>query len=125
MKINFRWSTLVKIGIVIAVLIVAPYFVPFALEFVLVADLMGLEALVVFLAASGKYWWRVLSLRLSSFYQHVAETAELVAELYLFKPRVYLSHATVSGLCLVLASSVFLFCVVWIPPIIMSSQLIS
>ena len=124
MKNNFRWPTLVKIGIVVAVLLLAPYFAPFALEFVLVADFMGLEALIVFLAASGKYWWRIISLRLSSLAQHIGETAALVAELYLFKPRVYLSHATVSGLCLVLAGSVILFCAVWIPPIIMSSQLI-
>lgn len=124
MKMSFRWPTLVKIGIVVAVLVVAPYFVPFALEFVLVADFMGLEALIAFLAASGKYWWRILSLRLSALSQHMSETAALVAKLYLFKPRVYLSHATASGLCLVLASSVILFCVVWIPPMIMSSQII-
>lgn len=74
MKMNFRWPTLVKTGIVIGVLVVAPFFVPVA----------------------------------------------LVAGLYMFKPRVYLSHAPVSGLCLVLASSVILCCVVWIPSIIMS-----
>lgn len=125
MKIDFSWSTWVKVGIVIAVLIAAPYFVPFALEFVIVADLMGLEALIVFLAASGKYWFRVLSLRLSAFIQHIAETAALVAELYLFEPRVFVPHATVSSLCLVLASSMLLCCAVWIPPMIMSAQLIS
>jgi hypothetical protein len=125
MKIDFSWSTWVKVGIVVAVLISAPYFVPFALEFVIVADLMGLEALIVFLAASGKYWWRILSLRASAFIQHIFETAALVAELYLFKPRVFLSHATASGLCLVLASSMLLWCAIWIPPMIMSAQLIS
>ncbi len=101
-----------KIGIVLGVLVGAPYFVPFALEFVLIADLMGLEATIVFLALSGKHWWRVLTLRRSSLSQHVAETAALVAELYLFRPRVYLPHATVSAQCGVLAGSVFLFCMV-------------
>lgn len=125
MKIEFGWSTWVKIAIVVAVLIAAPFLVPFALEFVIVADLMGLEALIVFLAASGKYWWRVSMLRLTAFCQHLAETAALVAELYLFKPRVFVIHATVSGLCLVLASSVLLCCAVWVPPMIMSAQLVS
>ncbi|HDZ08286.1 hypothetical protein [Pseudohongiella sp.] len=125
MKINFSWPTWVKIGILVAVLITAPYFIPFALEFVIVADLMGLEALVVFLAASGKYWWRAISLRLSALAQNLAETAALVAELYLFKPRVVLLHATVSGLCLILASSVILCLAVWIPPMILSAQLVS
>jgi len=124
MKIGFNWATMVKVGIIVAALVIAPYFMPFALEFVLLADFMGLEALIVFLAISGKSMWRHLAFRFKALAQHIAETAILVAELYLFTPRVYLSHATASSLCLVLASSLILCCAVWIPPIIMSSQLI-
>ena len=125
MKIDFSWSTWVKVGILVTALIAAPYFIPFALEFVIVADLMGLEALVVFLAASGKYWWRTILLKLSVIGQNLAETAVLVAELYLFKPRVVLLHTTASGLCLILASSMILCLAVWIPPMIISAQLVS
>lgn len=125
MKNGLKTATLIKIGIIVAILMVAPYFAPFALEFVLLFDIMGLEALIVFLAASGKVWLRTLDFHFSSLREHVAQTAALVAQQYMFKPRVYISHATASGLCLVLASSVVLSCAVWIPPIVMSSQLIS
>jgi hypothetical protein len=125
MKINFSWPTWVKIGILVPVLLAAPYFIPFALEIVIVVDLMGLEALVVFLAASGKYWWRAISLKFLAFGRNLAETAALVVELYVFKPRVVLLHTTASSLCLILASSVILCLAVWIPPMIISAQLIS
>ena len=54
MKFEFKKSTLIKLGLIFILIAVAPFLVPFTLEFIIVADLMGLEALIVFLLAYGK-----------------------------------------------------------------------
>ncbi len=125
MKLEFKKSTLIKLGLVLILLAIAPFMVPFTLEFIIVADLMGLEALIVFILAYGKsligsVYARVLEIKCS-----IAQTVLLVAELYMFKPRVCLGHATVSSLVLVLASSVVLACIVWLPVMFMSAGYIT
>lgn len=49
MKFRFNSSVLIKLAILALVFLIAPYALPFSLEFVLMADLMGLEALLLFL----------------------------------------------------------------------------
>ena len=121
MNFNFKKSTLIKIGLILGLLALAPYLVPFTLEFVIVADLMGLEALIVFLLAYGKSIINSVQVRLVEFRSHIAQTAQLVAELYMFKPSIFLGHATVSSMAIVLACSVMLACAAWLPVMLMSA----
>lgn len=121
MKFNFRASTLIKVGIIIALIAIAPFLVPFTLEFIIFADLMGLEALIVFLLAYGNSKIGSIQVRMRDIKSHMAKTVLLVKELYIFEPRIYLGHATVSGLVVVCASSVLLACAVWLPVMLMSA----
>jgi hypothetical protein len=47
MKLRLDRNTPIKLGIMGMLLFLAPYIVPFAFELVLVADFIGLEALVL------------------------------------------------------------------------------
>lgn len=123
MKLNFKKSTLVKLGLILALLAVAPFLVPFTLEFIIVADLMGLEALIVFLFVYAKSVVNLLRFKLQRIAQHVGDTVRLLSDLYMFKPKIYLSHATASSLVIVFASSVMLACVVWLPVMMASAHM--
>ena len=123
MKLNFRKSTLIKFGLILALLVVAPFVVPFTLEFILMADLMGLEALIVFLLASGKSMWTTLRNRIDMHLLHITETVALLSEVFIFKPKIFVGHATVSSLFFICASSVLLACAVWMPVILASAQM--
>ena len=54
MKLKFDRSARIKILLVVAVVLMAPWFAPFAIDFIILADFMGLEALLVFLFASSR-----------------------------------------------------------------------
>lgn len=51
MKLKFDRNAKIKIILVIAVITSAPYFAPFAIDFIIFADFLGFEALLVFLFA--------------------------------------------------------------------------
>jgi hypothetical protein len=95
-KFEYKKSTLIKLGLILVLIAVAPFLVPFTLEFIIVADLMGLEALIVFLLAYGKSIISSIHMRLLDIRRNVGQTVLLIAELSMFKPKDYLGHATVS-----------------------------
>lgn len=125
MKFEFKKSTLIKLGLILVLIVVAPFLVPFTIEFIIIADLMGLEALIVFLLAYGKSILGSIRMRLSDIRRNVGQTVLLIAELYMFRPKVYLGHATASSLVLVFASSVMLACIVWLPVMVVSASYIT
>ena len=125
MKFDFKKSTLIKLVLVLGLLAVAPFLVPFTIEFIIIADLMGLEALIVFLLAYGKSIIGTVHVRALQVRLHICSTALLIAELYMFKPRIYLSHATISSLVMIFTSSVVLACIVWLPVMFVSAGYIS
>ncbi|MAO39362.1 MAG: hypothetical protein CMK70_03800 [Pseudohongiella sp.] len=121
MKFEFRKSTLIKLGLILALVAVAPFLVHFTLEFIIVADLMGIEALIIFLFAYGKSILNSLRLRIEEFSRDIVHTVRLVSELYMFKPSIFFGHATVISIAMVLACSVLLACAAWVPVMLMSS----
>ena len=125
MKLNLDRNAKIKIVLILAVILAAPYFAPFAIEFIILADFLGLEALLVFLFASSRSTLAVLNARLSELSRELAETAELIVKLPLFTPRIYMAHATASTVLAVFACSVFLACMVWLPVMMMSMRTIS
>ncbi|MBN7825138.1 hypothetical protein [Bowmanella dokdonensis] len=80
MKFDFKKSTLIKLGLILGLLAIAPFLVPFTVEFVIVADLMGLETLIVFLLVYGKSIIGSVHVRVSEVRRHVRATCLLVAE---------------------------------------------
>lgn len=122
---KFDRNAKIKILLIVALIIAAPYFAPFAIDFIVVADFMGLEALLVFLLVYSKSAFLAVQSRLLEFKSSIAATALLVAALPLFTPRIYITHATASTVLAVFACSIFLACVVWLPVMMMSMRYIS
>lgn len=122
-NIKFRSSTVIKAVIILAILVIAPFAVPFTLEFIFVADLVGFEALIALCLIYCKPLLSFMRLKAQVFAEHMVATARLVSELYMFKPGVYLGHATISSAVIVVASSVVLASAVWLPVIVASSDI--
>ncbi|MDO8271428.1 MAG: hypothetical protein Q7U82_05825 [Gammaproteobacteria bacterium] len=122
---KFDRNAKIKILLIVALIIAAPYFAPFAIDFIIVADFMGLEALLIFLLVYSKSAFLVVQSRLLEFKSSIAATALLVAALPLFTPRIYITHATASTVLAIFACSIFLACVVWLPVMMMSMRYIS
>ena len=125
MKFNFDRNAKIKIFLIVAVIVAAPYFAPFAIDFIILADFMGLEALLVFLFAYSRPVFLAIHSRFAEFRSSIAATASLVAQLYIFKPRIYVPHAAASAVLMVFACSFFLACVVWLPAMMMSMRHLS
>lgn len=118
-------SNWAKILIIVVLLIIAPYSVPFAFEFILVADFFGLEALILFLLYQFRGAWVGLRHNLSEFGAHMIATFVLLADCYLFQPKTYLSHTAGSSLIFAITCSVAFALALWIPAIYLSSGLLT
>tara|TARA_R110001592_G_scaffold24525_1_gene94381 strand:+ start:75 stop:452 length:378 start_codon:yes stop_codon:yes gene_type:complete len=125
MKFDFDRNAKIKILLIVAVVIAAPYFAPFAIDFIILADFMGLEALLIFLFAYARPAFIKIQSRFSEFNSSITATALLVAELHIFKPRIYVAHASASAVLAIFACSIFFACVVWLPVMMMSMSHIS
>lgn len=108
--------------ICLIILIVAIFFG--SVELVFLIDLGGLDFAVTFLFvyfASIRdtiiYKYRVLK-------SEIEEAIVFLSGLYIFQPKVFVSHASASGVLVALTCSVFLACLVWVPLIYVSSGFI-
>ena len=121
MKWPFLRSIIIKTLLLAALILLVPYFAPFAVEFILLIDFVGLEALIVLVFAYSKTLMRAQIAQLHQIMENIKMTFVLIAQLYIFKPRVYFLHATASSVLAVVACSVFLACAVWVPVIFISA----
>ena len=122
MKLKFDRTTLLKIACLI-ILIIAIFFG--AIELVFLVDLGGLDFAVSFLLvyfASIRdtliYKYRVLK-------SNIGNAFVALSKLYMFQPKVFVSHAPASGVLIALTCSVFLACLLWVPLIYVSSGFIA
>ena len=104
-----------------ALFFIAPHAIPFSIELVLMADIMGLEALVLLLIYQSRHSLTTLLATFAEWRTHVATTIILLASAYLFQPKIFLSHAAGSSLLLLFACSVAMALALWVPVIYLSS----
>lgn len=121
MKFKIERSVVVKLLIIGAILLIAPQAVPFAFEFVVMADIMGLEALILFLIYQSRHFITALAARFAEWRSEVATTIVLLASAYIFQPKIFISHAAGSSLLLLFACSLAMALALWIPAIYLSS----
>lgn len=101
-------KTLMLVVLVIAILLGA-------FELAFLVDVAGLDFAITFLLA---YF---VAIRDSLVYRYRIVKSEFMAtvaalsSLYLFRPRVFVSHATASGLLFTLTCSVLFACLIWLP----------
>jgi len=85
------------------------------------ADIMGLEALVLLLIYQSRHSIHLLLGRFAEWRKPIAATIVLLANAYVFQPRVFLSHAAGSSLIFVFACSVLMALALWVPAIYFST----
>ncbi len=113
-------SVLIKILLIVLVFAAFPFAAPAAIEFILMVDLLGVEALLLFLLYQGRQGIILLMHRLGAWWFHVCCTFALIAALYCLEPSVALLHLSGSVLLFLLASSLLFALLLWIPPILLS-----
>ena len=121
MKFKLEKSVVIKLLLICAVFFIAPQAVPLSLEFVLMVDIMGLEALALLLIFHSRHAVMALFARLIEWRSRFAATMLLLASAYIFQPKVFLSHATGSSLILLFACSLTMALALWIPALYLSS----
>lgn len=125
MKLKLSPSAATKLALILALIFVAPYVAPFAIDFLILADLAGLEALILLVFAFSKSSFSYLQSRAMQVQRDIAEIIWMLARLPVLQPRVYLGHATLSSALVLVCCSIALACAVWLPVIIFSAQSIT
>ena len=115
-------SVLLKLLIIAAVFLIAPHAVPLSMEFVLMADILGLEAFLLFLLYQFRHVFAALVAKFAEWQNHIATTALLLASVYVFQPRIFFGHVLGSSFILLLACSVAMAFALWVPAIYLSSS---
>lgn len=118
---KFRFNPDRKTLIRIAALILLFIVLPFSLEMLFLMDLGGIDFALAFLFIFLGSSRHALLVRWESFKADVAAFVRFMAELSMFKPRVFVPHVAVSGIILSIGCSVLLLGLFWVPLIYASS----
>lgn len=121
MKFRFDRYFIIKATLIMAVLIVMPSITPVAIEFVVLLDLMGLEALILLLLYQGRHLLTALAVKATQWQSHVGYTLLLIAGLYVFESHIAMVHLGGSAILLLFASSAVLAFLLWVPPLLLST----
>ena len=122
MKIKFDKTTLLKLLCLIVLLVALPLG---AAELLFLVDLGGIDFAVTFLLVYFAMIRDVVSCRYRNFKYALNDFLVYVSSLYMFRPRVFVSHVSASSLIVVVTASVFFACLLWIPLIYVSSGFIT
>jgi hypothetical protein len=127
MKLDYRFW--IKAILITIVCLSMPFMAPAAIDLILLADLMGLEALLLFLIYQARHVFNIALIKLSEWRIHLACMLLLVGGLYCMEPHVVLAHLGASVIFLTATTSVLcalLFAwLLWIPPMLLSRSSVS
>lgn len=119
MKFKFELDrkTLIRFACIILILAL----LPFSFELAFLIDLGGIDFAITFLMLFLASSYHALLDKWETFKSDLRAFFVFLAQLYMFKPRIFVSHATASGIILTLTSCLFLACLFWIPLMYVSS----
>lgn len=117
MKLRFNKDKWKKIAIVVLFLLVLP-FLP---EMMLMVDIVGIEIAITFLVFYLKHHWQLVWHYLHRLKAELIEIYCILTHAYLFQPKVYFSHVSVSVLILVVTGSTVFSTLIWTPAVFMSA----
>ena len=118
LKIKLDRKTLIRISCLLLLIMV----LPFSLELILLIDIGGIDFALTFLMVYLGTIYNTIVVKLDTLKREVSSFLQFLAQLYIFKPKVFVSHATASGVVIALTCSIFLACLFWIPTIYVSSS---
>lgn len=122
MKIKFDRTTMLKLACLIILLVVVPFG---AMELVFLVDLGGIDFAVTFLLVYFASIRDALIHRFHTIKSRLGVALVFLSGLYIFRPKVFVSHVSASGAILALTCSVFFACLLWLPLIYVSSGFIT
>ncbi len=92
-----------------------------AVELIFLIDLGGLDFAVTFLLVYFASIRDTFIYKYRVFKSEIEEAIVYLSALYLFQPKVFVSHVSASGVLVALTCSVFLACLMWVPVMYVSS----
>ncbi len=95
-----------------------------AIELVFLVDLGGIDFAVSFLLIYFVSIRDALIYKFRTLKSHLNEIIVLLSGLYMFQPKVFVSHVSASGVLVAVTCSVFFACLLWLPLIYFSSGFI-
>ncbi len=114
---RFDRDTLIKWGSILFLIAV----LPFAMELILVIDVFGLEFAASFAFLYMGMARERLLVRWREFKKDVTDMLLFFGKLYLFQPRVIVTHSIGSSVLLAFACTSIFACALWIPAFYLSS----
>lgn len=121
---KFKLDRTAVLKIVCLIILIVAIFMG-AAELVLLVDLGGLDFAVTFLLVYFASIRDNIVYRYRAFKSNIKEAMIYFSALFIFQPKVFVSHASASGLLIAFTCSVFLACLLWVPLIYLSSGFIS
>ena len=118
MRFRLNKTTFLK-AIVLVILIAAMLLG--AVELVFLVDLGGIDFAVSFLLVYFATIRDTLIYKYRVLKSEIEATSVLLSELYMFRPKIFVTHVSASGILVTLTCSVFLACLMWVPLIYVSS----
>ena len=92
-----------------------------AVELVFLIDLGGMDFAVTFLLLYFAAIRDTLIYKTRILKSEIVSAIEYLSELYMFQPKVFVSHAGATGIIVSFSCSLFLACLLWLPLIYLSS----
>ncbi|HAJ75840.1 MAG TPA: hypothetical protein DCM64_05245 [Gammaproteobacteria bacterium] len=123
MKFKFELNQKNLIRIACIVMVIA--LLPFSFELVFLIDIGGIDFAVTFLMLYLASTYNILMAKWNNFRSEFGGFILYLSQLYMFKPKVFVPHATASGLIVAFTCSLFLACLFWVPVMYVSSGFIA
>ncbi len=117
MKLKIDKALAIKIGCFLLLLAVAP----FAFEFILIADFVGVEFAATFMLLYFRNAFEAYVIRWWQLKTELRENIYPLSQSFLFQPGAYGVSATATCLLVVLSGSTFVAFSLWLPAIAMNS----
>lgn len=118
MKLKLNRENLLK-AIVLVILVIA--IALGAVELLFLIDLGGLDFAVTFLLVYFAAIRDAILFKYRMFKSELGGAIVFLSSLYMFRPKILISHASASGVIVALTCSMFLACLMWVPVMILSS----
>ncbi len=122
MKFKFDRISLLKFACLVILMAAISFG---AIELVFLIDLGGLDFAVTFLLVYFATIRDTLIYKFRALKSDIGDAIVFLSGLYIFQPKVFVSHASASGVLIALTCSVILACLLWIPLIYVSSGFIA
>ena len=116
MKLEFNRETLIRIASILLLIAI----IPVAAELLLVLDVFGLEFTLSFMFLYLGYVRERFVMWVTNFRREISSFILFIANLYLFQPKVLISHSIASSVVISLTCSVLLATVFWLPAFYLS-----